>query len=106
MTTPLDPLRPVDGGDRRRRAPDRRDAAEAAPPLAVPAAPDPATPPPPEMRRSGLSEFFAQLLGQGQRRGLKGGQTTLDDARSTYLGAEYSGDADRRPRKGAITRDV
>ncbi|HWE47257.1 MAG TPA: hypothetical protein VG407_14635 [Caulobacteraceae bacterium] len=46
----------------------------------------------------------AQMLGEGQRRGLKGGKETLQRARTTYLGAEYSGDADRRPKKGRITK--
>lgn len=45
--------------------------------------------------------FAAQVLGQkGQKRGLKGGPPVLDAARSTYLGAEYSGKRDRRPRVG------
>lgn len=45
--------------------------------------------------------FAAQVLGQkGQKRGLKGGPPVLDAARSTYLGAEYSGQRDRRPRVG------
>lgn len=52
--------------------------------------------------------FSAQLLGQdGQKRGLRGGAPVLNAARSTYLGNEYSGDADRRPRKGgAKVEDV
>ena len=45
--------------------------------------------------------FAAQVIGQtGQKRGLKGGPPVLDAARSTYLGAEYSGKRDRRPRVG------
>jgi hypothetical protein len=48
--------------------------------------------------------FSAQLLGQdGQKRGLRGGAPVLDAARSAYLETEYSGPADRRPRKGAAT---
>ena len=40
-------------------------------------------------------------MGQsGQRRGLKGGPPVLDAARASYLGAEYSGAAERRPRPG------
>jgi hypothetical protein len=47
----------------------------------------------------------AQILGQdGQKRGLRGGKPVLDHARSAYLGAEYSGAADRRPRSGLITK--
>lgn len=49
--------------------------------------------------------FDAQLIGQtGQKRGLRGGQPVLDHARSAYLGAEWSGPADRRPPKGLLTR--
>lgn len=52
--------------------------------------------------------FSAQLLGQdGQKRGLRGGAPVLNAARSTYLETEYSGEADRRPRKGgAKVEDV
>ena len=49
--------------------------------------------------------FAAQVIGQtGQKRGLKGGPPVLDAARSTYLGAEYSGQRDRRPRVGKATQ--
>ncbi|MGO4409332.1 MULTISPECIES: hypothetical protein [unclassified Brevundimonas] len=49
--------------------------------------------------------FAAQVIGQtGQKRGLKGGPPVLDAARSTYLGAEYSGQRDRRPRVGKAAR--
>lgn len=49
--------------------------------------------------------FAAQVIGQrGQKRGLKGGPPVLDAARSTYLGAEYSGKHDRRPRVGKATQ--
>ena len=46
--------------------------------------------------------FAAQVLADdgNRRRGLKGGPEVLDKARSTYLNAEYSGPADRRPAKG------
>jgi polyhydroxyalkanoate synthesis regulator protein len=45
--------------------------------------------------------FAAQVIGQsGQRRGLKGGAPVLDAARSAYLGTEYSGAAERRPKPG------
>ena len=46
----------------------------------------------------------AHLLGEGQRRGLKGGQEVLEKARSTYLNMEYAGPRDRRARKGRITK--
>lgn len=49
--------------------------------------------------------FEAQILGQpGVKRGLRGGQPVLDHARAAYLGAEYSGPADRRPPSGVVTR--
>lgn len=49
--------------------------------------------------------FAAHVLGQsGQKRGLRGGPQVLDQARSTYLGTEWSGHADRRPAKGVITK--
>jgi hypothetical protein len=52
-----------------------------------------------------VSEFTAQLIGQGvSKRGLRGGPETLDQARSSYLGTEWSGDADRRPPTGRITK--
>jgi hypothetical protein len=59
----------------------------------------------PKPRRGGAAGFAAQILGQGgQKRGLRGGPETLERARSTYLGAEWSGPADRRPRPGRITK--
>jgi len=49
--------------------------------------------------------FAAHVMGQsGQKRGLRGGPQVLDHARSTYLGTEWSGHADRRPAKGVITK--
>jgi hypothetical protein len=49
--------------------------------------------------------FAAQLFGQdGQRRGLRGGAPVLEAARSAYLGAEYSGENDRRPTAGLIIK--
>jgi len=52
-----------------------------------------------------VAEFAAQLIGQGgAKRGLRGGAETLDKARSSYLGAEWSGGADRRPQAGRITK--
>lgn len=47
----------------------------------------------------------AQILGQaGQKRGLRGGKPVLDQARSAYLGTEWSGAADRRPKRGLLTK--
>jgi hypothetical protein len=48
--------------------------------------------------------YAAQLLGGGEKRGLKGGPETLDRAKSTYLKSEYSGPNDRRPRPGRVTK--
>jgi hypothetical protein len=108
VTDRVDGVKPVEGRDRRavdRRAAERRAASmsralvpldpqpEAAEPSARPAPTPPADP--------GASAFSAQLMGQtGQRRGLKGGPPVLDAARASYLGAEYSGAAERRPKPG------
>ena len=60
-------------------------------------------PPPP--RQDAFGAFAAHLMGQtGQKRGLRGGPQVLDAARSTYLGTEYSGQRDRRPRAGLIKK--
>lgn len=57
---------------------------------------------PREARTAGA--YAAHLYGQdGRKRGLKAGQPTIDEARAAYLGAEYSGEADRRPPPGLIT---
>ena len=53
----------------------------------------------------GAAAFVAQQMGQsGQKRGLRGGPPVLDAARSAYLGAEYSGAAERRPKTGKTAR--
>ncbi len=49
--------------------------------------------------------YAAQLYGQpGQKRGLRGGPPVLMAARTAYLEAEFSGQYDRRPPRGAITK--
>ena len=49
--------------------------------------------------------FAAQLMGQGgQRNGIRGGPPVMDAARASYLGAEYSGKRDRRPRVGKASQ--
>lgn len=59
----------------------------------------------PSPRREGFAAFAAHLMGQvGQKKGLRGGQEVLSAARSTYLGTEYSGPADRRPKVGLIKK--
>ena len=117
MTDGVRPVGPPEGptaserreGDRRGR--DRRTAkAEAETPRAlIPAgervdhAASPAKPAVSPTAPPAL--FAAQVIGQtGQKRGLKGGPPVLDAARSTYLGAEYSGKRDRRPRIGKATQ--
>jgi hypothetical protein len=62
---------------------------------------DEPTPPQP----AGPTAFAAQVMGQGgHKRGLRGGPQTLEDARSAYLEAEWSGPADRRPAPGRIAK--
>lgn len=57
------------------------------------------------VRRDGAAIFAAQVIGQeGQKRGLRGGAPVLDQARSTYLGNQYSGRRDRRPPSGTMTK--
>lgn len=60
----------------------------------------------PRRRPRPSADYTAHVLGQdGRRRGLKGGPETLDAARTAYLSTEYSGDHDRRPKAGTITRE-
>ncbi len=54
--------------------------------------------------RNSDPNFAAQMLGGGEKRGLKGGAETLDRAKSTYLKSEYSGPNDRRPQPGRVTK--
>ncbi len=54
---------------------------------------------------AGAAAFSAQVMGQdGQKRGLKGGEPVLDAARRSYLGTEYAGTRDRRPRAGVVKK--
>ena len=108
MTDEVRAVGPVEGRDRRaadRRSAERRAArtSRALVPTEFPAeaAQPPARPAPVPAADAGAAAFAAQLMGQsGQRRGLKGGAPVLDAARSAYLGTEYSGAAERRPRPG------
>ena len=120
MSGPIDPIRRpgrtqrVDGV--RAHDPDEspQDRAEREFTANLPAVIEPAEPEPnPRRRRApplqsggpATAPFAAQLLGQpGIKRGLRGGPETLDAARSTYLGTEYSGPNDRRPAPGRITK--
>ncbi|ESQ80155.1 hypothetical protein [Asticcacaulis sp. YBE204] len=51
------------------------------------------------------ADYAAQVLGGGEKRGLRGGPETLDRAKSTYLKSEYSGPNDRRPAPGRIKQE-
>lgn len=96
-------------GDRRtaqRRARPGDEPAEetASPKGEADAADAPARPAPTPPADASPAAFAAQMIGQsGQRRGLRGGPPVLGAARNTYLGAEYSGPAERRPKPGKTT---
>src|SRR5690606_34359069 len=115
MTGPLRPVGPVQPRGPQRRTGDRRQGDERredeprparalvpadepsvqAPEQPAAAAPSPVQP----------SAFAAQMIGQsGVKKGLKGGPPVLDAARGSYLGTEYSGPSDRRPKPGETTR--
>jgi hypothetical protein len=112
VTDEVRPVGPVRRRDERREA-DRRAAerrvastSRALVPTDFPADPAeaPARPAPTPPVDASAAAFAAQVIGQtGQRRGLKGGPPVLDAARSTYLGANYSGAAERRPKPGKAT---
>ena len=111
MTGPVDPLgRTPNTRRQRRRAddPPPHDLESSNALLPVPIAAPPqaeARSEPQPARKAGFSAFDAHMIGQdNRRRGLKGGQPVLDEARSRYLGTEYSGLADRRPAAGRITK--
>ncbi|MBN9318378.1 MAG: hypothetical protein BGN86_06335 [Caulobacterales bacterium 68-7] len=115
MTDPVDPPRRIQNTRRYRRR-----ASDPAPQdlrpgetTDTPNLPMATAEPPREERRAprqpsiepNASVLAAHLIGQEhRRRGLKGGQPVLDEARIRYLGTEYSGQADRRPRAGRITK--
>jgi hypothetical protein len=94
MSDPIDPASGV--AERRekerrtadRRRAERRTAGKPPAPLARPAASGDAP---------GAAAFTAQLIGQdGAKRGLRGGPPVLQQARSSYLEAEWKGPSDRR----------
>ena len=111
MNGPIDPIQRARAASRALPAPRDTDRPEADGEEDVTFVRDeqPAPPPPnarPNARKGGaFATFAAHLMGQsGQKRGLRGGQEVLDAARSTYLGTEYSGPADRRPKAGLIKK--
>lgn len=101
MNGPIDPIRR--SSPSRRALTIRQDSAREDEPEDVVFVHEEQPAPPP--RKSGFGAFAAHLMGQsGQKRGLRGGQEVLDSARSTYLGTEYSGEADRRPKAGLLKK--
>ena len=104
MSDPVDPTRGADERrSRERRAGPRRKPAAAMKLLAAPTSRSEPAPAPTEPVAE--AAFTAQMLGQtGQKRGLKGGPPVLEQARTAYLGAAYSGPSDRRPRPGRVTK--
>ena len=109
MNGPIDPLQRAQAARRALPAPrdtnrpnPEREGADGEEDVTFVRDEQPAPPPP---RKGAFATFAAHLMGQsGQKRGLRGGQEVLDNARSTYLGTEYSGPADRRPRTGLIKK--
>lgn len=112
MTERVRPVGPVEGRDRRsdqRREAERRAGSTSRELVpvgdVVDVSPHPASPAAPAVSLDPAAAFSAQVMGQGgQRKGLKGGPPVLDAARASYLGAEYSGDKDRRPPTGGIRK--
>jgi hypothetical protein len=86
------------------RSPGRRAVDQAAAEGRLPVAAGPAKDAPKDAEAAADAGVTAQILGESEKRGLKGGPETLQRARTTYLGAEFSGQADRRPKKGRITK--
>ena len=112
MTDGVRPIGPVEGRDRRsaqRREAERRAGSTSRELVpvgkVVDEIPDPATPAASNSPADPAAAFAAQMMGQtGQRKGLKGGPPVMDAARASYLGAEYSGEKDRRPPAGLIKK--
>lgn len=114
MTDGIRPIAPITVTDRRseeRRSGQRRASEKRTPGKALVVAEQPDDPAEPAERVTTTREigagpaatFAAQLMGQGgQRNGIRGGPPIMDAARSTYLGAEYSGEMDRRPAPGKV----
>jgi hypothetical protein len=107
MTGSVDPVRPFERRQTRRRVADAGPAHASDGGANLPAiiegehAEEIADPAPTE----GFSTFAAQMYGQtGQKRGLRGGQPVIDQARAAYLETEYSGPDDRRPPKGLLKK--
>lgn len=111
MTDAIRPPGPVERRTGDRREGERREGLPPGPAKALVPAGELTDETPPETAAEATAPppspaaFAAQVLGQdGGRKGLRGGPPVLDAARSTYLGAEYSGPRDRRPKPGKATR--
>ena len=105
MSDPIDPIRRTGPARRALPAPRKGDRHETEDETVFLVEDDEPAPRPPPPRRDGFATFAAHVMGQsGQKRGLRGGQEVLDNARSTYLGTEYSGEADRRPKAGLLKK--
>lgn len=120
MSGPVKPPSPASGVSERRaeqrRADERRQRDRRAEhralmlsgedePKADTAAPSPHASKRAQAAPEGATAFSAQVMGQdGQKRGLKGGEPVLDAARRSYLGTEYAGTRDRRPRAGVVKK--
>lgn len=107
MTSSVDPIRQV---ARLRRLRRQSDQVHAGAPLEhrnlpVPVAQSLPDQPAPSVTAGGPAIFTAHVMSEGeQKRGLRGGPPTLNAARSAYTQTEFSGRADRRARKGGLTR--
>ncbi|MBU2135335.1 MAG: hypothetical protein KKA45_03955 [Alphaproteobacteria bacterium] len=107
MSSSVDPIRQVARLRRLRRRTDQAQGSshEEHPNLPVPVSQTLPDQPAPSITAGGPAIFTAHVMGEGeQKRGLRGGPPTLNAARSAYTQTEYSGRADRRARKGGLTR--
>ncbi len=103
MTGSVDPIRAAAPVSRSPKPPGWDAAATPVEPVeALPTATETAPTPPPAAKA--LAAFAAQMIAGPQRRGLRGGPGALGSAKAAYLGAEWSGDADRRTRTGKISK--
>lgn len=98
MTKPIDPIRRAERIQRAKRALTPHGGGEPAQTLPVPAGPAPVPAHRPQIA------VAMQLAGEGERRGLRGGEPVLKAAKSAYVRTEWSGSADRRTPKGALTK--
>ncbi|HEX2561592.1 hypothetical protein [Phenylobacterium sp.] len=97
MTTPIDPIRRAERIRRAKRAlVERGETTEAAQTLPVPVSKAPVPKP--------AIGVEVQLIGEGERRGLRGGEPVLKAAKTAYVRTEWSGSADRRTPKGSLTK--